>query len=103
MPRVSSEGVVVETLGVLIKFRMSREVAGKVKRRFAELIRDGAGVSYLDCVLFDSALSELGEEQSYYGIDDDEFAEVMKKRAMAEASHEAVRIIDVTDAWSIVE
>lgn len=98
-----SEGVGLETLDVLVKFRMSRETAEKVKRRFAELSRDGIGVSYLDCVLFDAALSELGEEQSYYGMDDAEWAEVLKKRALAEARYASVKTVDITDACRIVE
>ena len=103
MSRSGSEGVGLETLDVLVKFRMSREVAEKVKRRFTELSRDGSGVSYMDCVLFDAALSELGEEQSYYGIDDAEWADVMEKRASAEARYASVKTIDITDAWRIVE
>ena len=99
--RADSEGVGLETLDLLVKFKMSRERAEQIKCRFGELSRDGSSVSYLDCVLFDAALATLGEEQAYYGFDDSEWREIVEKRERYEARYAEVKVIDITDSWCI--
>lgn len=92
-------GTGVETLGVLVKYTMSKAAAEEVKARFADMSAAGEGLSYMDCVLMDAALDVLGLEQAYYGIPDDEWAETLKRRKEVESRYEKVKTIDVTDTW----
>ena len=92
-------GTSIETMDTLVKYTMSKTAAGLVKQRFMEMVKHGESVSYMDCVLFDSALEVLGEEQEYYGYADDEWAEMTKSRKEAEKRFHAVKTVDVTDTW----
>ena len=92
----------IETLDTLVKYTMSKEAAEQVKKRFVDIAASGAGVSYMDCIMFDAALDVLGEEQAYYGIGDDEWNEMLKARRENERRYKTVRTIDVTDTWKEV-
>jgi hypothetical protein len=92
----------IETMDTLVKYTMSREAAGQVKKRFVDMSARGEAISYMDCVLFDAALDVLGEEQEYYGIGDDEWQETLKARRENEKRYKTVRTIDVTDTWKEV-
>lgn len=94
-----ASGTKIETMDTLIKYTMSKEAAELVKQRFIELGANGESVSYMDCVLFDTALEVLGEEQAYYGYADDEWREMMRVRLDGEKRFKVVRTIDVTDTW----
>lgn len=92
-------GTGIDTLDTLVLYTMSKEAAELVKQRFIELGANGESVSYMDCVLFDSALEVLGEEQEYYGYADDEWADIIKQRNDALTRFKTVKTIDVTDTW----
>ena len=92
-------GTGVETLGILVRYTMSREAAEQLKERFADMSARNESVSYLDCVLHDAALDVLGLEQAYYGIPDDEWQETLRQRREAERRYSSVKTIDVTDTW----
>lgn len=96
---MAEHGTPVETLDVLLKYTMSEDVARTLKNRFIEISSEGGGVSYMDCVLFDAALGVLGEEQAYYGLDDDEWKDTLKAREKLEKRFKTVKVIDVTDTW----
>ena len=90
-----AEGEPVNTLNVLIKTTMSRDIAEMVKERFEDMGSRGMSVSDLDCVYFDAALEVLGEEQAYYGYGDDEWREILAERAEMEKRYRVV-VDDVT-------
>lgn len=92
-------GTGVETLGILIRYTMSRAAAEQLKERFADMSARGESISYMDCVLHDAALDVLGLEQVYYGIPDDEWQEILRQRHAAERRYSSVKTIDVTDTW----
>ena len=94
-----AEGSEIETMDTLIKYTMSEDAARQIKERFIDMGIRGEGVSYMDCVLFDSALEVLGEEQEYYGLSDEEWQENLKRRKASEARFKKIRTIDVTDTW----
>lgn len=94
-----AKGSPVNTRGELIKYTMSPHVACEVRDAFIELGREGEPVGYLDCVLFDAALEVLGEEQSYYGYSDEEWAGIQNERKRAERRFSRIRTVDVTDTW----
>lgn len=94
-----AEGSKVNTLGILVKYTMSKETAELVKDRFSEMGINGEPVSWLDCVIFDSALEVLGIEQEYYGIDDEDWEKTLKERAENEKRYTQVKTIDITDTW----
>lgn len=96
-------GTPIETMDTLVRYTMSRKAAEDVKRSFMERSRAGEGVSYMDCVLFDAALGVLGEEQAYYGMSDEEWAEKLKGRAAEEKRYRHVKTVDVTDTWREVD
>lgn len=91
-------GVVVDTVGAVVRFTMSEEAATKIKDRFSRMAAQGDSPSYIDCVLFDAAVERLGLEREYYGYDDAELAERMAERRAAEHGRR-VKTIDVTDTW----
>lgn len=90
-----AEGAPVNTLNVLIKTTMSRELAETVKERFEDMGSHGMSVSYLDCIYFDAALEVLGEEQAYYGYGDDEWREILAERVETEKRYRVI-VEDVT-------
>lgn len=92
-------GTGVETLGILVRYTMSRAAAEQLKSRFADMSARGESVSYMDCVLHDAALNVLGLEQAYYGMSEDEWQESLRQRRAAERRYSSVKTIDVTDTW----
>lgn len=92
-------GTGVETLGILVRYTMSKATAEQLKRRFADMSARDESVSYMDCVLHDAALDVLGLEQAYYGIPDDEWQEILRQRHEADRRYSSVKTIDVTDTW----
>lgn len=92
----------VHTLNILVKYTMSRALARTVKQRFIDMCIAGKSQSYMDCVLFDAALDVLGEEQAYYGIEDEEWKEISEQRQKADKAFGQVKVIDVTDTWKEV-
>lgn len=95
-------GSEIRTQDTLIRYTMSKSVAEKIKNRFIEMSTDGESPSYLDCVVFDEALSILGEFQQYYGYTDAEMEEVRKAQRVADETFGAVKVIDITDTWKEV-
>lgn len=91
-----AQGAPVNTCDIMIKFKMTKAIAKKIKKRLAEMGLAGESVSYLDCVLFDVALETLGEEQTYYELTDEEWEQQQAERKEAEKRYR-VRTIDVTD------
>ena len=91
-----ADGEPVNTLNVLIKTTMSRELAERVKERFIDAGTQGRSLSYLDCVYFDAALEVLGEEREYYGYGDEDWETIVKERAETEKRYRVV-VDDVTN------
>lgn len=92
-------GVPLRTLGVVVRFTMSKDVAEKVKARFVDMAKRGESPNYLDCVMFDAALEKLGVEREYYGLDPDEWDLRLAERETSESVFGSVKTVDVTDAW----
>jgi hypothetical protein len=92
-------GVPLRTLGVVVRFTMSKDAAEKVKTRFVDMARRGESPNYLDCVMFDAALEKLGVEREYYGLDPDEWDLMLAERETSESVFGSVKTVDVTDAW----
>ncbi len=92
-------GVPLKTLGAVVRFTMSSEVAEKVKSRFVDMGMRGESPTYLDCILFDAALERLGIEREYYGLDADEWDLRVAEREAVESRFDVVKTVDVTDAW----
>ena len=92
-------GVPLRTLGVVVRFTMSKDVAEKVKSRFVDMARRGESPNYLDCVMFDAALEKLGLEREYYGVDPDEWDLKLAERETVESMFGGVKTVDVTGAW----
>lgn len=90
-----ASGAPVNTLDILIKYKMSRKLAERVKERFIDMGLKGESVSYLDCVYFDTALEVLGEEQAYYGYGDDDWAKLQAERVETDKRYRVVTV-DVT-------
>lgn len=94
-----TQGYPIETKGELVRFTMSKEAAESVKQLFTDMSKNGAPVSYLDCVLFDAALDVLGIEKEYYGVSDEEWEQTVREREEQEKRYGTIRTIDVTDTW----
>jgi len=90
-------GIGSEVLGLLLRFTMSKETAEAVKTRFSDMSARGEPVSYLDCVLFDTALDTLGIEQEYYGMSGEEWQETVKQREKTARKYETVKTIAIPD------
>lgn len=89
----------VGTLDTLILYKMSAETARTIRDRYKEMSRNDEPVSYLDCILFDTALETLGEYRAYYGLSDEDWEAELASRKAAEKTFEHVLTIDVTKTW----
>ena len=89
----------VNTLDTLILYKMSKETARTIMDRYREMSRKDEPVSYLDCILFDTALETLGEYPAYYGLSEEEWQAELDSRKASEKSFGHVLTIDVTKTW----
>ena len=92
----------LRTKNILIKYTMSKAAAEDIKTRFIDMEINGESPSYMDCILFDTALDVLGIEQVYYGIGDEEWQRIQTERKEADKRFAKIKTIDVTDTWKEV-